>query len=233
LYGRNNYTWAVRTYTFSDRNSEPAFTASLQVANTIKPQAPAGGRSYTQPGLVHISWDDTKQSDRYISGYRIYRKSGALKAGSYTSVETLRQAGFEPIETTGINEYTGKEILSGEWQYAVTSLDIFGMESEVGFIQSVTAKAPYMAVPEQFSVRKTSKGISIEWDIVKQEGVKTYTIYKRSATETTATKLSAVDISKGVYIDANVKPGVLYYYSLSASGDYGTSAVSAEKFAKY
>ena len=233
LYGRNNYTWAVRVFTFSDKNSEPAYSSSISVNNTIKPIAPFGGRSYAQPGLVHLSWDDTKKSDLYVSGYRIYRKSGASKTGTEVTGESFRKAGFEQVAETSENTYTDKNNKAGEWQYAVTSLDVFGKESDVGFVQSVNVKAPYIAIPEQFSVRKTSKGISIEWDIVKQDGVKTYTIYKRSATETTAVKLTTVDISKGVYVDINVKSGTLYYYSLSAAGDDGSSGASAEKFAKY
>jgi hypothetical protein len=165
--------------------------------------------------------------------YNIYRKEGDLKSGNLTELNALKQAGFEKIASVNDNEFTDKLKEQGKYQYAVTSTDIFGKESDVGFIQSVATVAPYIAVPEQFSVRKTSKGINIEWDVVKQEGVKSYIIYKRSSTETAATKLTTVDISKGVYIDINVKSGVLYYYSLSATGDFGTSDISAEKFAKY
>ena len=89
------------------------------------------------------------------------------------------------------------------------------------------------AVPENFAVRKTSKGVVIDWDIVKQDGVKSYNIYKRSLTETSAAKVITVDIAKGNYTDTNIKSGVLYYYSLSATGEFGTSEISAERFVKY
>lgn len=233
LYGRNNYTWAVRTYTFGDRNSEPAYSASVRVNNDIKPQAPSGMRSFVQPGVITIQWDDVRVSDTYVTGYKVYRKKGTLKPGSLSDVKALKDQGFELAATITDNSFRDEQAGDAAIQYAVTSVDRFGQESEVGFVEAVQARPMYVAVPEQFSVRKTSKGITIDWDIVKQEGVSTYTIYKRGATETTAVKLSTVDIAKGTFTDTNVKPGVVYYYSLSASGTYGTSERSAEKFAKF
>ena len=233
LYGRNNYTYAVRTYTYSDMSSAWNYSPSIQVNNNIKPLAPNGGRSYTQPGLVHLNWNDTKKSDDYISAYKVYRKIGNAKTDKLISVSDLTKAGFDFIAKVESNDFTDKLISSDNIQYAVTSTDVFGKESDIGFIQSVKGQMPYIAVPEQFSVRKTSKGVVIDWDIVKQDGVKSYNIYKRSAVENTAVKVTTVDITKGSYTDTNVKSGVLYYYSLSATGEFGTSAISAERFVKY
>ncbi|HNI33119.1 MAG TPA: fibronectin type III domain-containing protein, partial [Chitinophagales bacterium] len=87
--------------------------------------------------------------------------------------------------------------------------------------------------PEQFSVRKTSKGVVIDWDITQQEGAKSYEIYKRNISENNPLKLTVVDIAKGSFLDSDVKKETVYFYSIIAKGQYGISDRSAEKFVKY
>lgn len=233
LYGRNNYTYAVCTFTNNNMSSDWTYSASIRMNNNVLPLAPEGIRSNAQPGINILNWNDLKMKDAYISYYNIYRKNGNLNANNLTTSKDLIKEGFQLIATSSSNSFSDENIKDNILHYAITATDIFGNESNIGFIQTMNCIMPYIATPEQFSVRKTSKGVVIDWDITQQEGAKSYEIYKRNISENNPLKLTVVDIAKGSFLDSDVKKETVYFYSIIAKGQYGISDRSAEKFVKY
>lgn len=231
LYGRNRYTYGVRAYTTSEMMGEMGISNLYVPENVVKPAAPTGAIYYTQPGSVHLAWDDMQWNDNAVSGYRIYKKTGTLP--TTLDLNNPIKMGFALAGTSERNEFDDKIFGSGIIHYAITSYDQYGVESEIGQILTIETTSVPLAVPNNFNVRKTSSGVVIDWDLPANSQNATYTIYKRSATEKIMVKVATVQANKLSYTDANVKANTVYYYSISATINNETSPMSEEKYVRY
>jgi hypothetical protein len=231
LYGRNRYTYGVRAYTSSEMMGEMGISPIYMPENNVKPSAPTGAIYYTMPGLVHLAWDDAQWNDNAITGYNIYKKSGTLPAT--LDLNNPAKIGFEKIGFAERNEFEDNVTGNAKIHYAITSIDFFGQESEIGQILTIETQSVQIPVPDDFYVRKTSKGVVIDWDLPSNSPNIIYTIYKRSAAEKTLLKLTTVPANKLSYTDVNVKTNTLYYYAISATVNNDSSVISDEKFVRY
>lgn len=229
MHGRNRYIYGVRAFTGGNMMGYLGTSSVYIPTNTLKPTPPTGLVYYVQKGNVHLSWDDASLRDKAVTGYKIYRKSGgALNI----DLNNPTRSGFTLAYSTTSLDWDDVTANGGLQSYALTTLDQYGNESEVGQLVSVATEQPHITVPENFSVRKTSKGVAIEWDIAANTEDDTYIIYRRDANETTATKIASTPANKLQYIDSTAKVNTIYYYSLESKRSIGTSERSEEKVVK-
>ncbi len=229
MYGRNRYIYGVRAFTGSNMMGYMGTSPIYIPANTVKPTPPSGLLYYVQKGSVHLSWDDASLRDNAVTGYNIYSKSGTATT---IDVSSPTRSGFTLVHSTSALDWDDITPSGGLQSYALTTTDQYGNESEVGQLVSVTAEQPHITVPDNFSVRKTSKGVAIEWDIAANAANDTYIIYRRAANETTATKVASTPANRMQYIDSTAKANTLYYYSIENKSALGISDRSEEKVVK-
>ena len=228
-YGRNRYIYGVRAFTGSNSMGYLGTSDIFIPENTIKPAAPTGLIYYVQAGSVHLAWDDASLRDRAITGYNIYRK-----AGNAITIDTKNpsRSGFSLVHNTTDLSWDDIATSEASISYALTAIDQYGNESEVGQVVTITTVAPHIAIPDNFTARKTSKGIAIEWNVANNTNENTYILYRRAAGETTAVKLNTVPAARQQYIDNTAKSNTLYYYSIENKTSIGTSPRSEEVVVK-
>jgi fibronectin type 3 domain-containing protein len=228
-YARSNYIYGVKIYTNSDMMGLLGTSNIFTPTNMIKPAAPTGAKYYVEAGRISITWDDIYLRDKAITGYNIYRKKGKA---TLLNTQYPKESGFELLSTTNSNSFEDYSFEEKEYSYAITSIDQFGNESGIGQLLIAETRKPSIAIPNNFSVRKTSKGIVIDWDVNVLNSGEQYIIYRRSETEKEANKLNTVSIDRKEYIDNTVKPNVVYYYAIESITKTGISERSQEKVIK-
>lgn len=73
-----------------------------------------------------------------------------------------------------------------------------------------------------FAVSAEHEGIDVTWRLVSDEGMQSYTLYRKHANEQPlALATGAVTSRTGSFLDGSVMPGVSYTYELSVINDAG------------
>ncbi len=186
------------------------FSDTVYVIPGIKPkiEAPQKLRTILRDAVVELYWQDMQIKNEYLLGYKVYKKVG--KSGSFQLMpnDTLKAY---------LNYYNDNEVQAGQnYTYQVTALDLFGSESIVSISSTI-------AIPENFSptispsqprVYKNSNGVTISWNQIASEDIKSIKIY-RSVGNSKAILLKTISVKEESYTDASVKPDYLYYYKIS------------------
>jgi len=197
--------------------SEPASAAPGIKAPVRPPMNPRISR--TENGIILI-WDDLRNTEPALMGYKVYRKQGNDKGYKMMPNDTLRNDKNYYIDTT---------LVAGtDYVYVVKAVDYYGNESPdskpVSYdIASVTPVPPVIT-----RAVSTSDGIMISWGQVTDThiaSVKVYRIQPGGEKQVIATVPADTD----QYLDKTAESGQLYSYMVSVvTADNNESAGSRE-----
>jgi hypothetical protein len=176
------------------------------------PSTPAGLAATPGSGSVLLSW--TASTGTAPITYNVYRGTA--------SGETL----LTSADATA--SYTDSSVTAGTTYYykvsATNSVGTSGLSSEVSATVIPTGTAP--SIPAALTATPGSGSISLSWTASSGSTPITYTVYRGTTSGGEALLASAIATTG--YTDSSVTAGITYYYEVSATNSFGTSAKSSE-----
>ncbi|TVR18426.1 MAG: hypothetical protein EA391_02290 [Balneolaceae bacterium] len=234
LDGRTNYVYAVQAVNVSDLRSELSDKIVIRPNRLVQPPAPPGVQGYGELNRIRLSWSGVQRQDPAVAGYHLYRSSEPVAnyRESMKGAEMAKAAGLERINEEMLNSthFDDLAVESGAiYYYAVTSVDRFGVESQLSSVSRFRTASKVILPPSQFSARQTSFGVELRWNETQQQDIREYRIYRRARGEESPTLLSDLPASTTRYTDDTAVNGTVYWYSIQVSGESGESRRSTER----
>jgi fibronectin type 3 domain-containing protein len=230
------YKYTVSTVNYNGEESKMSDAAfAYSGSNKEKLVTPVGLQASAEPGRILLRWNDMRTLNRYIVGYKLYRKEATatekIKEKEYTAAE-VTALGFKPVQNkiTDANSFTDAFNTTAEnYLYFLSSIDERGNESALALPLLVNMPTIKLMPPPNFTARKTTKGVVLTWDKNEQAGVKNYAVYKRESTMAKPVLVVQVNSSTFTYTDKSGKANSTVYYSITATGSGKESNKSLEK----
>lgn len=215
LQGNEVYRYAVRTVNDVDQLSDFSETASSSPGKKAVVTSPLNLRvSKTGKGIM-LAWDDLRDSEPVLLGYKVFRREGPGQTYSLMPGDTLRSER---------NWYIDTSIVAGKsYSYTVSAIDFYGNESIRSAPVSYASDIKYPVSPEILRAVNTEDGILITWGQVTDPDAVSVRIYRsRPGGEpfSAATVLKSAD----EYLDKFVTEGDLYIYEITVVTVQGTES---------
>ncbi|MBS1622257.1 MAG: hypothetical protein JSS80_11540, partial [Bacteroidetes bacterium] len=179
--------------------------------------APMNLRYRSSDGQISILWDDMRQWEPDLLGYKIFRKAGN---GGFAK---MANDSLQP----GRNFYTDSTINAGiEYEYAVSAFDISGNESERSMIKIPAVAVELPGPPPGITVSQAGNDVYITWGQISGD-INAIKIY-RSEPGAPA-KLITTVTENDSFTDKNVSKGKLYFYQLATLNSANKEGEMSEK----
>ena len=211
LSGKFTYSYAIKSITTSHIDSKFSDTISIRPELPTMPPSPFDLTTFVDGSIAKISWNDMAEVEETVLGYRIYRK--ILSSESNPDFESL----VDSMLPSNQNYFVDNKIDKGKtYQYAITSVDLFGGESNPAFSSDVVYKIPNPLPPQGVRYFNIENGIIIKWDETLQSDIKEYRVY-RYQRNVSPQLISSVDINSDLKAeDKKIQRGELYYYYVTS-----------------
>jgi fibronectin type 3 domain-containing protein len=236
LDNRKQYSYAIKSINYSEVESpfsNRVFASPIN--NIVIPNAPNGLSAAPENGRVILVWKNMKASDVFVKGYNIYRKelNGTEKMQDKNwKTNDLLKTGYKLVNASPIENstYNDEHVFnSNRCAYYITAVDNNGIESFAANGLLVELPSIKLLAPGNFSVRKTSTGVTISWDKSMQTGITNYIIYKREVSSTKATQLVKLEKNSFTYVDKAVQKNKTYFYKVCPANGAAVGEASVEK----
>lgn len=204
--GGDVFRYAVRSVNDLDQMSDlsPSASASPGVKAVIS--VPLNPRISTTANGIMLIWDDLRNTENALMGYKVYRKADDEKSFSLMPNDTLRNDKNYFNDTTLVR---GKS-----YQYEVTAIDYYGNESKLSLPVSVSMRLSYLVPPVINRAVSTTEGITISWGQVTDNDVVSVKVY-RSKPGGQPSVIATIPKETEQYLDKTTSKGELYIYEIS------------------
>ena len=213
------YQYIVRTVSDNNLLSNSSDTVSANPGIKVKLSSPMHLRYRSENGDISLIWDDMRQIDNDLLGYKIYRKLSAEKNFTRIGNDSLQAEKNFFIDSTltpGI-----------QYEYGVSVIDYFGNESPLSIIDvSVNENLP--AAPSGITASASGNEIVINWGQIAGDDISSVRIY-RSEPGQKAKVIGTIDAAAEEFTDKNVSNGKLYFYQLSSITNKNKEGILSEK----
>lgn len=180
---------------------------------------------------VTLGW--TPPGDNGMSGtadhYHIKYAITNITEDTWSSANTLpndltpQSAGAPNFETFTASGFDGES----SYYFAVKTLDEVSNISDISNIAVLDREPPAAPIPIRVALGNTS--LTVHWQANTEDDIHGYNVYRKSATETSYTKVNADVVLAVSFDDGGVDFGVQYTYYLTAIDNFGnTSGASAQ-----
>lgn len=181
-----------------------------QLIDSIPPAVPTGlTGTVDSAGVVTIKWANNKELD--FLGYRILRAQ--KKEDEFVLLNAT------PQNMNLYNDTLPVDQLNTVMYYRLAAVDARYNESKQSEILEVRRPDFIPPAPPRMDLAKVvNDQVHIEWIKSFSKDVENYIIFKRIAADTTNTwtQIITAKNTDTAYLDADVKPGNTYYYSVQA-----------------
>ncbi len=202
--------YALQVVNLSQQYSDTSHVVSIAMAQPVVLTPPGGIQARRVVDGVTLRWDHVMERDDQVTGYVLYRR--AVGDEFYEPVggaASLRLPFHTDSSASAVTAY----------EYAVTSIDAWGNQSILSPVSPVDAdRSNGLAPPPQLYLRNLSAGIEIAWPVPVVGDAQSYLVYRRDAGQPEFKLIGKADPT-GVYMDKDVKPDVLYEYTVGVSAD--------------
>lgn len=216
LSASTEYVYAVQVMNQSQNMSERSDPVSIRPVKAQYVAAPAGVQAGWRDQAVHLSWENTIAVYENTVGYILFRRIAGETY--FKTVSTVLTQPFyrDTAVSPGVN-----------YEYGVTSLDAWGNQSMLSPVAEIAIPVvDFIVPPATFYLSNKSEGIQLNWPPDDQKGQ--CVIYRKEVGNRDFRKISIVR-DADLFLDKDVKPGVLYIYRLSAIVDTLESLPGSEK----
>lgn len=236
--GRIQYAYAVKAVNNNSLESEYSNVVTMRQPVPHLPDPPAGLNAYVDGEKVVLSWPSASRGDHAVAGYNVYRRevqtqnafdvgqSAAAQAGSLKfslrNDALITQPYFEDLQPPAGRTY----------EYAISSLDIFGLESTFSPFARLPIETKTQII-ETSTIRKISTGVELAWDTSLTEAAEAVVIYRKRAGDANYQKIASLSAQQTSYIDKTAAKSTLYIYVISAERGKNILARSEEKNIRY
>jgi len=183
------------------------------------PKAPMSIKAVAGDKVVSVGWAPNQEAN--IAGYNIYyRKKGTGKFELLNKEPVLEQEKYRAILENDIT-----------YEFAVSAINNRGLESVLS--EKVMAM-PKKYVPVKPPVIKgieakvEGNGVIIVWDESRENNVTRYKMNFKTKDEATYTKLNKQPLKEGKATLAGLKPGMLYFFMVTAVNKDGVESEYSE-----
>jgi len=183
------------------------------------PKAPMSIKAVAGDKVVSVGWAPNQEAN--IAGYNIYyRKKGTGKFELLNKEPVLEQEKYRAILENDIT-----------YEFAVSAINNRGLESVLS--EKVMAM-PKKYVPVKPPVIKgieakvEGNGVIIVWDESRENNVTGYNMYFKTKDEARYRKLNKQPIKEGKATLAGLKPGMLYFFMVTAVNKDGVESEYSE-----
>lgn len=234
LSGRTNYVYAVKAVSNNKLESDLSNMVTIRPDRIVRPPAPVGIEGYAEQSRVRLFWENQTGRDQAVQGYNLYRSDSPMEITPDSAAASIQaeQAGFERVNDSLITttSFDDINVESGQtYYYALSSVDVFDVESLMSNPSPFTPSASALQPPSQVSVRTVSGGVELRWNQTLQDRATGYRIYRRSRGSEEATAIGRNNLEETNFLDENVSEGELYWYSISVVTDNAESELSSEE----
>jgi len=229
LSGRTVYAYRVKAISLGELESHYSEPALARPDRPTAPPAPLGVTGYVDGGAVRLFWTDAGATDATITGFRVWRRSGAtvresndLRADEPASRAAAR-LGFVPATNDTLTAAAFDDVAASEgsaYEYSVSAVDEFGAESGLCpvFRLALTAETP--EPPAALYARTLDRGVEVSWDPVSQPGATGYVVWRRTRAEATLRPVARLSATETVWTDPSPLEETIYAVSTSSpAGD--------------
>jgi len=182
--------------------------------------------------VIKLDWErknsDAKKKTVQILGYNIFRQ--VLKSGEEINLS------FQKINKDIIldEHYEDSDTgFSGFYKYYVSVVLTNSNISEKSNIVEVNVNDIFPPeIPQNIIIFKSSDGLMISWEAVKDKDLAHYTLYRKEKSESDF-KILISKIENNNFLDKNIKKGKVYFYCVTSTDKNGNesdnSKTSSEK----
>jgi fibronectin type 3 domain-containing protein len=236
--GRVQYVYAVKAVNHNSLESEFSNLVTIRQAVRQLPAPPSGIATSLNSRTAIVVWPSVAIRDHAVAGYNVYRRE--LDGAKQFDLEQSAAAQAEALKFTLLNtllitssRFEDTNIEQGKtYEYAVASVDRFGMESTFSSFGIVDILNPSRLVTTCY-IRKVSNGVNLSWDPGFATDADAVTIYRKKAGETNYQRIAVIKPSTQSYTDRTPIAGTLYVYIMRAEQGKRVIARSDEKNIRY
>lgn len=225
LTGRSTYYYAIMAVNVTQDTSD--FSPYVMYSpNKVEPvQSPSNIGFEVINAKARLSWNDVRLNDDFIAGYALQRK----KKGE-TSFKNIHKA---ILNASNFIDETFE--LGNSYLYRVASITIKGDTSYFSPEVTVQTPKPKNMVDgiSGIGLSNLSESIKVSWPSVEVGSVKGYKIYRKLPTEVNFKLIGTVNNGDFEYQDKNVKPDVIYVYTVTKIDDTNTESAVQERKSIY
>ncbi|MBN2612962.1 MAG: hypothetical protein JXB00_15510 [Bacteroidales bacterium] len=205
LPGNDIYRYAIRAVNDVDQLSDYSPSASASPGIKANISAPVNLRINPVEKGFMVIWDDLRNIEPVLLGYKIYRKTNSEKFTLLPN-DTLR---------SDKNYFGDTTLLPGNnYSYAVSAIDFYGNESAKSNPVSYKIENEFIIPPEIYKAVNTTDGIMITWGQITSENVASVKLY-RSQPGKNPQVIATIEKETDQYLDKSVAKGQLYIYQIS------------------
>lgn len=222
LSGRTEYAWAVMAVSASGGRSDLSPPVFARPVRPVRPPAPTTLAAIPDARTVSLRWDPARRFDGAIAGYRVYRRraASARDTNGFALIDTLTP---DPL-------FDDQTAMYGErYEYAVRSVDIYGIESALSPRTEATLLEGTPLVPPRLRVvsREEDGSIEVQWELLGAEGITGYALYRRS-NEGAWAKVATVDAETSGWTDTGARGRGVWEYAVATVRNNRESGKSGE-----
>jgi hypothetical protein len=236
--GRVQYVYAIKAVNNYSLESEYSNLVTMRQSVVDLPDAPRGLNAYLDHGKVVLSWPSASRTDHAIAGYNIYKRElqaqDTFNANQPAAVQatSLKFILLNDALITQPNFEDRQLVPAATYEYAIASVDIFGIESTYSPFAKLTVEIAGRIV-ETCTIRKTGTGIELTWDPSLREGADVVSIYRKRAGTANYQRVASLTAGQTTFVDKTAAKGALYIYVISAERGKTVLAKSEEKNIHY
>ncbi len=220
LSGRSKYYYAIQAVNLRQDTSEYSKVVSARPNRAVDIPAPQINEPYVAAEALVLRWDDVRQRNNMVQGYRLERR---------LRDETDFQAVGPELHGSAMwRDTLGRGMLEGA-QYRVASVGAYGGQSPFSDARVVAnytedASSP-AAVQNIFYLQPLAEGVAVSWPVTLTEDRVAYAIQRRSINDGSAfATISTVPVEEGYFLDGTATAAGLFEYGLgvvNAAGEVG------------
>lgn len=186
----------------------------------LAPPVPPAFTSVSAQGqtCAHLTW--MPSGDPSVIGYKI--SYGTL------SVDADQMAEYQySLEVGSVSSYDVCSLSGTTYYFAVQAINFVGQESAYSEERSVQLVTTAVLI-SRFDARPQGDRVRLSWDVVSDENITGYLVYRRTA-DGDERRILDTPLAAGTnsWVDTDVRSGTRYTYVLAALGDDGSEFRSA------
>jgi fibronectin type 3 domain-containing protein len=218
LRGNRFYLYSVRCESTSHVKSDFSDTLTARPQFPTVPLSPVDVAVSVEENGIKLSWADLSLLDKDVIGYSVYRKEkGSAEEYSKISAALLDMGHNYFIDTAAVEDK--------EYQYAVTSKDMFGGESSKAGMLTAGKTSPVPPPPADIKLYPMENNIMLRWDPV-QSNITEYMIYRYERGVEPVLVGSVKQNDDPEFTDSKVEKGKLYFYYIKTKDSKGKESES-------
>lgn len=231
---RVHYVYTVKAVNQNSLESEYSNHVSISPPVRTLPSPPSGISATAYNGVTILTWPSTATRDHAVAGYNVYRREVQSSKRFDLERSAAAQAAelnFRLLNTLLVPSPRYEDVSvepNKTYEYAVSVVDRFGMESSFSSFGIVTYSLPERLLETAY-VRKVVNGIKIEWGSEFQPGATSITIHRKKAGSASFQQIATLNPSITEYTDQTAVGGALYVYQIRAEDNKRTIARSDDK----